>query len=84
MVELLLSYSPHVNIQDSKGNTALMKVLQSGLVEGATLLLKHKAGVNLRNTKDLTALDIAKIKDNKEMIGLLEDSMARDNAGILI
>ena len=44
------------NLQDNRGNTALLLAVEKGWAEGITILLRYKANVNLANSAGVTPL----------------------------
>lgn len=61
----------NVDLQDSDGNTALMLAAQAGQVEAVKTLKLFKADTLLKNDKGKTALDLARSKNNTEIVKLL-------------
>ncbi|KAL0767045.1 hypothetical protein CaCOL14_010616 [Colletotrichum acutatum] len=52
----LLDHSPDVDLQDVKGNTALINAVQNRMVEGVKALIRHGADVNVQDIDGRTAL----------------------------
>jgi len=80
IVILLLDNGADINIRDKRGTTPLMNAVINQKVEIVRLLLEKGADPNLvsldengKNTS-ITALTFAKMKQNKEIISLLEES----------
>jgi len=77
IAELLLSYDADPNIANNKGTTPLMSavvVMRHTPEKARTLvqqLLDHNADVSARDQKGITALDLAKLRGDPEMIRLL-------------
>ena len=66
------------NVQDKKtGFTVLMISVMSGQTEIAQLLIDGGADINKKGKNGMTALSIAKAKDNTDMIKLLQKAGAK-------
>jgi ankyrin repeat protein len=68
---ILLTLKANPNLQDHKGNTALMYASQQNDLESIHLLLKHGADINQCNTQGVTALISACQNSNIDTIKLL-------------
>jgi ankyrin repeat protein len=80
-VRIALSYGADVNVKGTDGNTALMMASLGGYTEVVKLLLDKGAYVNVKVTVDnvdYTALKIAKVQGNKEIVELLEKAGAKE------
>jgi uncharacterized protein len=67
----LLSRSAKADLKDKDGNTALMAAAQIGFVEGAQLLIKYRAGVDVANSSGETPLIKAVQQRDAAMVQLL-------------
>lgn len=72
----LLSRSAKADLKDKDGNTALMAAAQIGFVEGAQLLIKYRAGVDVANSSGETPLIKAVQQRDAAMVQLLLTSGA--------
>ena len=54
------------------GSTLLIRTIENNNLHAVKLLLKHGANINIKNQDGKTPLDIAKLKNNKKMIKLIE------------
>ena len=72
IVEELLSRRANVNAQDSYGRTALMESISGGYEKIAVALLQKESNVNLQDKDGKTAYDFAKIKNDVNLINLIE------------
>lgn len=61
----------NVDLQDNDGNTALMLAAQAGQLEAVKTLKLFKANTLLKNKQSKTALDLARLKGNREIVKLL-------------
>lgn len=73
ILEYLIKEGANINYQDKNGETALMAAVNSDYIDNVKLLVKYKADKNLRNNDGCTALDIAKSKNSKAMINILQN-----------
>lgn len=72
MLELAAKFRKiNVNQQDYDGMTALMLAAEAGKVEAVKTLKLFKADILLKNDKGKTALDLARSKNNTEIVKLL-------------
>lgn len=82
-VKFLLDKGANVNTTDSRGMTPLMMATASGRVETVQYLLANGANPNafttigVRTTK-VTALSLARSKNNETLVRLLRDAGARE------
>ena len=80
LTEFLINHGADVNVRDEKGGTAVVNAVIGNKPEVVKLLLYRGADANLivpdenGRLTDITALRIAKIKGNLEIIKLLEDT----------
>ena len=68
LVRLLLNKNANPNAHNSDGWTPLMSTTYYGHREIVQLLLDYNADIDLKDGKGLTALDVAKTQEIKEMI----------------
>lgn len=68
---LLLDAGSDINHMDNDGS-ALLNATREGKYDSVKFLLEKGIDYNLKNSKGETALDIAKIKDDKRIISLLQ------------
>jgi ankyrin repeat protein len=74
---LLIAKGAEVNAQEMHGYSSLMWAVMKGKKETARLLAEHQADVNAREKKaNWTALMMATVKDDVEMVRLLLDKGA--------
>jgi ankyrin repeat protein len=72
MLELAAKFRKiNVNQQDYDGMTALMLAAEAGQVESVKTLIFFKANKLLKNKQGKTAIDLARSKDNTEIVKLL-------------
>ncbi|MFN4149639.1 MAG: ankyrin repeat domain-containing protein [Candidatus Sericytochromatia bacterium] len=69
---LLESKKIDINAQDEYGHTALSISLNKGNIEIIKLLLDNKANPNIKNNLGESYLDIAKKRNNQEIINILK------------
>jgi ankyrin repeat protein len=74
ILEYLIKSGSKINYHNEKGETALMRAVNNGYIENVELLLKYNAEIDLKNKDGDTALDIAKKRNNKAIIKVLEGS----------
>jgi ankyrin repeat protein/Leucine-rich repeat (LRR) protein len=72
VVSVLLRYAPNVNLTDINGETALHYAVKSRHAEVCRLLVLNGADVTIKG-KNGTPLDIAKQRNYKDIIDILED-----------
>ena len=78
VVKLLLNNQADIDIRDEKGTTALMNAIIGEKVETVKLLLERGADPNIvfvnenGEKTEITAITFAKLKQNKEIIDLIE------------
>ncbi len=72
----LLARGAKPDLKEKQGNTALMMTAQIGFVEGAQLLLKNRAGVDVANSSGETPLIRAVQQRDSAMVQLLMTSGA--------
>lgn len=83
-LRFLLQRDANPNIQDGRGNTAMMLAANISFVEGVQILLTYKADPNLGNSSGETPLIRAVQNRNIELVRLLLDSGADpDQADVL-
>ena len=71
-----LEKAPVINMQNAKGETALMQAVADGDVNIAWWMLAKGADVNKRNKKGKTAYDIAMESGNGALITLTKQAKA--------
>jgi ankyrin repeat protein len=86
IVNLLLAGGANVDGADDEGNTPLMEAAHGNIGEVITILLEHKAAVNLQNKKQQSALLLAAEEGGHAQIAELllakgADLRARDTEG---
>lgn len=69
---LVTNKACNINATDNNGETALHHAVTYGDDKAAKLLVEHGALKNIKNVNGQTPLDIAKEKDNKELIAYLK------------
>ena len=69
---------------DTFGNTALHIAANQNQTQAAILLIQKGINTLLKNNQNLTALDLAKTKDMKEIIGYVTSSNRRNYEGYLL
>ncbi len=79
-LQLILTTGIDTNVQDTKGNTALMFASENSSLTFVKMLLEAGADVNKKNNEGKTALMFASQKDNIEVVQTLLDSGAEINA----
>jgi cytohesin len=78
IIELLLSFledRDDIDMQDNEQRTALHLAVDEGKVDALRLLLKHGACVYARNNNRRTPLDLAKARENQEILHLFSEHM---------
>jgi uncharacterized protein len=73
MIEFLLNAGAHIDAKSKVGLTALMFASHANHPAAVALLLARGADIWLTNSRDQTALDIAKKEDNMEAAKVIED-----------
>lgn len=73
---LLQADEANPNLQDSRGNTALMVAVEQNWSEGVGILIKYRANVNLANAGGETPLIRAVQMHNAEIVRQLLDAKA--------
>lgn len=71
IVETLIQAGADLDLQDQKGNTALLWASQVGNSDAVRLLYNAGADVRIKNHAGLTALDVAAQHDHADIIALL-------------
>ena len=64
-----------MNIQNRKGETALMIAVSNQYINIVIYLIEKGADVTIRNNNGKTALDIAREKNFDKIVSLLEEAM---------
>lgn len=77
-VKYLVSAGANISTYDAKGVTPLMAAVQKGDVEIVQYLLDQGANPVTKNVFNGTALSIARIQNNTQLIGLLEPYYPED------
>ncbi|GEM_PF-6342524 len=72
----------NVNQQDAHGYTALMNAVMAGDKEKVKSLLAEGADVSLKNKKGMTAMDIAKFKNYREIMKMLMGNPVKCDNGM--
>lgn len=83
-VSKLIENGAGLDLQNNEGETALMKAANLGCKDIVTKFIGAGADVSIKNNKGKTASDIAKDKNEQEIIGLLAsalDALGRDIKG---
>jgi ankyrin repeat protein len=73
-VEYLIKKGANVNEKGYKGNTALHLAALYGNLDVAKILISNGAIINALNDQQATALDLAELKEHKEMIEYLRST----------
>ena len=74
IIRLLFNANANVNIQDKYGhNTPLHRAVRYGRTEAVKLLVDYGADIMLKDTKARIALDLAKKKNNPDIVKILEE-----------
>ena len=89
IARLLIAAGAELNLQDSRGNTPLMRLLESygefkrneGMSGFLAMLIEAGADLSLRNKKGETALDIAEAAGRGELAALLREAGALSGKG---
>lgn len=76
IVKILIDNGADLNSCDFYGWTPLMKAVYGGHVETVQALVEKKAKVNIKNNGGITALYIAELKAQPEILRLLNDAGA--------
>ena len=76
MVKLLLENGARVDLQDSKGWSALMYACQAGHEQVVELLLDYGADVDLQSMQWESPLSLALQHDHPKMLTLIEEKVA--------
>lgn len=79
LIEAMLKKSADPNKPIKGGTTPLMLAAISDDTELVQLLLDNQADIEIKNESGLTALDLAKEKQNKETVELLESARPTDD-----
>lgn len=72
IIEMLLSHGANTNLVPKTGTTPLIQAAYKGDVRLVKLFLEHGADPNLKDKQGKTALDMAKKKQQQEVIDLLQ------------
>ncbi|AQR74655.1 ankyrin repeat domain-containing protein [Sphingomonas sp. LM7] len=73
---LLQADDVNPNLQDNRGNTALLLAIDQNWIEGVGILVKYRANVNLANNAGVTPLIRAVQMHNAELVRQLLDAKA--------
>jgi len=76
IVKILIDNGADLNSCDFYGWTPLMKAVYGGHVETVQALVEKNAKVNIKNNGGITALYIAELKAQPEILRLLNDAGA--------
>lgn len=80
-IELLLASGASLDTMDSKGNPVLHNVVHSGFMNNIEWLIKHTKNLNSKNKAGQTALEIAIVDGNSEIIAIFKKvAAARRNS----
>jgi hypothetical protein len=76
-VEFLINQFPRLNLEvtNNNGNTPFLLAVSQGQIEIANLLFKRGSKIDVKNSEGLSALDLAKAKDDQNMIEFLNGIM---------
>ena len=77
IIEILLDHGARINQRDAKCFTPLMNAVRAERPAAVKILLKRGADISLEvkmETENLTALDLAKLTSNQEIIDILESA----------
>lgn len=78
-IRLLLSNGAEVNIQSKTGITPLMHAAWFGCLLSVVELLKAGASLKIKDAKGRTALDLARLKNNNDVVKVLIDAESADS-----
>jgi ankyrin repeat protein len=78
-VKVLIEHHADVNLQDTKGRTALMHAAAGRYSDALPLLLENGADPNARNNDGKTALDLADASNNMAAIAVLSYAAKRSH-----
>ena len=73
IVKVLIENGADLNSCDFYGWTPLMKAVYGGHIDCVQVLVENKAKVNIKNNGGITALYIAELKAQPEILRLLEE-----------
>lgn len=80
---LLQQSDVNANLQDNRGNTALIIAAERGWIEGVSILVKYKANVNLANgsgeTPLIRAVQVHEVEAVRELLAAGADPDRTDN-----
>lgn len=81
VLKYLISKGANINKADNKGNTALIRAAEYGILEAVKVLVESGANVNLRNNSGYTALEIS---EENEIWDYLKPRTRDFNAGLAL
>lgn len=77
-LSLLINRNAKLDIQNDKGETALMVAVRRGYIDSAERLLEAGADATLRNRNGKSAIDLAVRSKNEELIRLFDRYVSKD------
>ena len=76
-VELILAYEGKIDLEDGRGETALIKAVQGGYLNVVKVLLDNNADFDFADYAGLSAFDYARNGRDKRILKLIQGAAAR-------